>query len=264
MAFRSPSFEAVQEAHIGNVVLGRAPVKIISSICAATVEEMIEQAKAIDASGADIIEWRADYYADDASWQKAATAMKAVVSKPILYTFRSQSEGGVRTEPMSNTTWRKKVLAAIDSKLFDAVDIEFDRGRAEFLVEAAHKTGIASIVSWHSFVPGEYDKELGYFGKLEQMSYTGADVLKIVAMPDKGIDIARFIEEVSVIRAEFNAPQPLIAMCMGKTGAVTRVGAAAFGSCATFASVVKSSAPGQLDVETTRKLLDLFAEDSAT
>ena len=90
MAFRSPSFEAVQEAHIGNVVLGRAPVKIISSICAATVEEMIEQAKAIDASGADIIEWRADYYADDASWQKAATAMKAVVSKPILYTFRSQ------------------------------------------------------------------------------------------------------------------------------------------------------------------------------
>ena len=187
MAFRSPSFEAVQEAHIGNVVLGRAPVKIISSICAATVEEMIEQAKAIDASGADIIEWRADYYADDASWQKAATAMKAVVSKPILYTFRSQSEGGVRTEPMSNTTWRKKVLAAIDSKLFDAVDIEFDRGRAEFLVEAARKTGIASIVSWHSFVPGEYDEELGYFGKLEQMSYTGADVLKIVAMPDKGI-----------------------------------------------------------------------------
>ena len=256
MAFRSPSFEAVQEAHIGNVVLGRAPVKIISSICAAT----IEQAKAIDASGADIIEWRADYYADDASWQKAATAMKAVVSKPILYTFRSQSEGGVRTEPMSNTTWRKKVLAAIGSKLFDAVD----RGRAEFLVEAARKTGIASIVSWHSFVPGEYDEELGYFGKLEQMSYTGADVLKIVAMPDKGIDIARFIEEVSVIRAEFNAPQPLIAMCMGKTGAVTRVGAAAFGSCATFASVVKSSAPGQLDVETTRKLLDLFAEDSAT
>ena len=189
--------------------------------------------------------------------------MKAVVTKPVIYTFRSQSEGGVRTEPMSSTTWRKKVLAAIDSKLFDAVDIEFDRGRAEFLVESARKAGIVSIVSWHSFVPGEYDEELGYFGKLEQMSYTGADVLKIVAMPDKGIDIARFIEEVSVIRAEFNAPQPLIAMCMGKTGAVTRVGAAAFGSCATFASVVKSSAPGQLDVKTTRKLLDLFAEDSA-
>ena len=62
--------------------------------------------------------------------------MKAVVTKPVIYTFRSQSEGGVRTEPMSSTTWRKKVLAAIDSKLFDAVDIEFDRGRAEFLVEA--------------------------------------------------------------------------------------------------------------------------------
>ena len=53
MAFRSPSFDAVQEVSIGNVVLGRAPVKIISSVCAATAEEMIEQAKAIEASGAD-------------------------------------------------------------------------------------------------------------------------------------------------------------------------------------------------------------------
>ena len=112
MAFRSPSFEAVQEVSVGNVVLGRAPVKIISSVCAATVEEMIDQAKAIEASNADIIEWRADYFADDTSWQEAVAAMKAVVTKPVIYTFRSQSEGGVCTEPMSSTTWRKKVLAA--------------------------------------------------------------------------------------------------------------------------------------------------------
>ena len=99
MAFRSPSFDAVQEVSIGNVVLGRAPVKIISSVCAATAEEMIEQAKAIEASGADIIEWRADYFADGTSWQEAVAAMKTVVTKPVIYTFRSQSEGGVRTEP---------------------------------------------------------------------------------------------------------------------------------------------------------------------
>ena len=101
MAFRSPSFDAVQEVSVGNVVLGRAPVKIISSVCAATAEEMIEQAKAIEASGADIIEWRADYFADDTSWQEAVAAMQTVVTKPVIYTFRSQSEGGVRTEPMS-------------------------------------------------------------------------------------------------------------------------------------------------------------------
>ena len=57
--------------------------------------------------------------------------MKAVVTKPVIYTFRSQSEGGVRTEPMSNNL-AKEGVAAIDSKLFDAVDIEFDRVALSF------------------------------------------------------------------------------------------------------------------------------------
>ena len=67
MAFRSPpSFEAVQEVSVGNVVLGHAPRQNhFEAFVAATVEEMIDQAKAIEASNADIIEWRADYFADD-------------------------------------------------------------------------------------------------------------------------------------------------------------------------------------------------------
>ncbi len=260
MTFRSPSFESVEAVRIGNVTLGRSPVKIISSVCAANTEEMLEQAKAIEEAGADIIEWRADYFDDDSDWEDAVRTMKAAVSKPVIYTFRSQSEGGARKTPMSDTSWRKRVLAAIETKLFDAVDIEFERGRADFLVEAARKAGVASIVSWHSFTPGEYDEELGYFGRINNMSYTGADILKVVAMPSGGIDIARFVEEVAVARVELGIRQPLIAMCMGKTGALTRVGASAFGSCATFASTVKSSAPGQLDVSTTRKLIELFSE----
>ncbi len=262
MSFRSPSFDAVQPAHIGNVVLGQAPVKIISSICAKTAEEMLEQAKAIEASSADVIEWRADYFSPNLPWQDSVRAIKNIVTKPILYTFRSQHEGGVYPHPMSDASWRKTVLTAIQSGLFDAVDIEFERGRPELLVEAARQAGMTSVVSWHSFTPGEYDQEMGYFGRLNKMCFTRADVLKIVAMPEKGVDIARFIEEVAVARAEVKIPQPIIAMCMGKTGALTRIGGTAFGSCATFASVIKTSAPGQLDVETTRKLLDLFSEEN--
>lgn len=261
MTFRSPSFDSVCPVHIGNVVLGRAPVKIISSICATNTNEMITQARAIEASSADIIEWRADYFNPDSPWQEAVAAVKRVITKPIIYTFRTQNEGGVSQVPISDASWRKIVLNAIESKLFDAVDIEFERGRTESLVEAARKAGVTSIVSWHNFTPGAYDKEMGYFGRLNNMCFTRADILKIVAMPEKGVDIARFIEEVAVARAEVKIPQPVIAMCMGKVGALTRIGGAAFGSCATFASVVKTSAPGQLDVATTRKLLDLFTDE---
>ena len=262
MSFRSPSFDNVQETRIGNVVFGRAPVKIISSICAENAEEMLRQAEAIESSEADVIEWRADYFRSSESWQEAVRALKARVTKPLLYTFRSRNEGGARKEPMSDASWRKTILQAIESNLFEAVDIEFERGRADFLVAAARKAHVISIVSWHSFVPGEYDTIKGYFGRILSMGETQADILKIVAMPKKGVDIARFVEEIAVARVEANVRQPLIAMCMGKTGTVTRVGAASFGSCATFASALKSSAPGQLNVATTRKLLDLFTEET--
>ena len=94
MAFRSPSFEAVQEAHIGNVVLGRAPVKIISSVCAATAEEMIEQAKAIEASGADIIEWRADYFAECRPMQGQGLCSFEVEHAGWLLSLRHRQAGG--------------------------------------------------------------------------------------------------------------------------------------------------------------------------
>lgn len=264
MPFRSPSFEAVREVRIGDVVMGRQPVKIISSVCASNAREMVEQASAIEASGADIIEWRADYFKESASWENAVRAMLGAVNKPVVFTFRSRSEGGVRQTPVSESEYARIVTSAVASGLFQAVDIEFNRLYAQNLIAAARQVALPCILSWHSFTPGEYDAQLGYFERVLKMHAMGPDVIKVVAMPAEGVDIARFIHEVARARSEAKIPEPLIAMCMGKTGALTRIGSVAFGSCATFASAAKASAPGQLDVATTRALLELFADEPET
>lgn len=261
MSFLSPSFANHTAVKIGNVALGQAPVKIISSICAANAAEMLEQAKAIEASCADIIEWRADYFDENTPWPDAVKAIKKVVTKPMIFTLRTHSEGGVRKTPMSDSSYRKEVFAAIESGLFEAVDIEYLRDRAYTLIDAADKAGIVSIASWHDFTPGHYDSEIGYIGHISRMAQMLPDIIKLAVMPLEGLDISRFMEEVSFALTETPFPQPVIAMCMGKAGAITRIGASAFGSCATFASVGKTSAPGQLDAETTRKLLDLFLDE---
>ncbi len=259
MAFLTPPYDdLIIPAYIGDVVLGQAPVKILSSVCAKTKEEMIEQALAVEASCADIIEWRADWFEDDANWQDAVRAMRKAVTKPVLYTFRTRAEGGVRTEPISDASWRKKVREAIESGLFEAVDIEYERHRSEDLVNAARASGVTSILSWHSFVPSY--TEIDFYDRLLDMSKTEADVLKLVAMPDHPAYVADFCEQVASASREIN--QPVIAMCMGKTGSITRIGSAVFGSSATFASAAARSAPGQLDAETTRRLLDLFTEQA--
>jgi 3-dehydroquinate dehydratase-1 len=49
---------------------------------------------------------------------------------------------------------------------------------------------------------------------------------------------------------------PLITMAMGSLGVVTRVFGGMFGSALTFAAGTKTSAPGQLPIETLREILD--------
>ncbi len=262
MTFFSPSYVTDSPASIGNVEFGTPPVKILSSVCGRNAEEMIEQAKAIEEAGADVIEWRADYFDEAGDWREAVRQMKAAVAKPILYTFRTRAEGGVCTTPLSDTSYRKKVIEAIESGLFEAVDIEIARGRAEQLVDAARQAGVTSIVSWHYLDPEWLkadDVSDDTFVRLAQMTEVNPDIVKIAVMPTKANDITYFMDSVALWTDTYQPP--VIAMCMGKVGALTRVGASAFGSCATFASAAQTSAPGQLDVATTRKLLELFSDD---
>ncbi len=253
----SVAYTPGREVHIGGVVLGRAPVKILASVCAQTLREMVHQGCAIEGSCADILEWRADYYEDAAPWQEAVNAMRAFVTKPILYTFRSAGEGGV-SAPISDAEWRQKVLEAIASGLFDAVDVEYNREGFRDVLAAAKAARVPAILSWHSFEPVSLkDDDSPVWKIFEALTREPADVSKFVIMPAGEIDAALMMAHIAKSRKEAKEPlKPLIAMSMGEAGCYTRVAGELFGSCATFASVAQRSAPGQLDAQETRRMID--------
>ncbi len=54
---------------------------------------------------------------------------------------------------------------------------------------------------------------------------------------------------------------PLITMAMGKEGILSRIGGQISGSCVTFGTLGKTSAPGQIPLEDLTAILDKIAEN---
>ena len=66
-------------------------------------------------------------------------------------------------------------------------------------------------------------------------------------------------EAAQLLRAVFQtASVPLVAVSMGRFGAVSRIAGRMFGSVMTFAAAEKASAPGQINVGELRNILDVL------
>ena len=81
-----------------NLVIGEGAPKTIVSLMDATVDQAIQTGKLAIASGADCLEWRADFCAnvtDIAAMEADAQALRsALPDTPLLFTFRSADQGG--------------------------------------------------------------------------------------------------------------------------------------------------------------------------
>ncbi len=235
-----------------DVVLGEDPVKVLSSLCPATVDDVDTLIDAYNESAVDVIEWRRDFLQTD-NVKAAARKIAAKAAKPLLWTLRSKLEGGELA--ISNEDYYREFLAAATSGLFAALDAELMRGISAEDIAAAHKAGTAVVMSYHNFDRTPDNAEMAAI--LERMDSLGADVLKIAVMPQCPEDVMRLMTTVGKACHSFG--KPVIAMSMGELGKITRVSGALFGSCATFASVLQTSAPGQISAEKTKELLALFS-----
>ena len=83
---------------VRNLKIGEGIPKICVPIVGKTQGEIIEAGENICAVGADIVEWRADWYEDVFDLDKAeetAKELRAVLGGlPLLFTFRTSKEGG--------------------------------------------------------------------------------------------------------------------------------------------------------------------------
>lgn len=124
-----------------------------------------------------------------------------------------------------------------------ALDVEIDRHAARDLIAAAHERRIPVVASHHNFSSTDAPETLR--ATFETMSAAGADVLKVAMMPQSSGDVADLLRTTAEADASFD--RPVLGISMGEAGRTSRVMGGDFGSCASFAQLGQSSAPGQID-----------------
>ena len=244
---------------VRNVAIGEAIPKICVPIVGKKIDEILNQAKHICEIGADVVEWRVDWFEEVNNYESVENAAKQLRDilgeTPILFTFRTAKEGGERAiEPDEYVELNEKIAK---SGYVDLVDVEAFTGDevVKDIIEGAHAHGVKVVASNHDFdkTPDKDD----IVGRLVKMQELGADIPKIAVMPQCKKDVLTLLEATREM-AEEHADRPIITMSMAGTGLISRLCGEVFGSALTFGAVGKASAPGQMNASDLREILTLI------
>ncbi|MEG0773546.1 type I 3-dehydroquinate dehydratase [Clostridium sp.] len=244
---------------VKNITIGQGMPKICVPIVEVTKKEIIEEALSLSNIHVDIVEWRSDEFEHVEDIEKVKEVLNELIPAlnniPLLFTFRTSSEGGEKV--MDTKAYVELNKAVIETGLIDLIDVEAFTGDeiVKDIIERAHEAGVKVIASNHDFHNTPPKEEIIY--RLRKMQDLGADILKIAVMPKSKLDVLELLE-ATVIMSEKYCDRPIITMSMSKVGVVSRLAGEVFGSALTFGAVKKTSAPGQIGVEQLYEVLQLM------
>ena len=213
--------------------------KIAIPIFQNTKEAVIAVAEDCIDKGADVLEFRMD--ALDNPNSKEIKEIIEEINFPMIATNRIASEGG--SFKGSEEERVNLLLECID--LVDYVDIELqsDDKYISLLNEGSAKT----IISYHDFEKTPDLDEIDYIVEKEKEL---GDIAKVAFMPK---DLDDTLKVLAILSHYSNT----IAISMSDLGSYTRVMASKFNSPITFAAGTDVTAPGQIDIETMKSLLNM-------
>ncbi|MBM6895797.1 type I 3-dehydroquinate dehydratase [Pseudoflavonifractor capillosus] len=244
---------------VRNMELGTGIPKICVPIVGVSKEDILSQAKALLSTPVDMVEWRADWFdgvADPAQVTDVLAQLRIVLGNlPLLFTFRSNKEGGQRA--MEPQAYAQLNIQAAQSGYVDLVDVEAFSGEeiVRSIIQSAHAAGVKVIVSNHDFCQTPSKDEI--VSRLRRMQDFGADIPKIAVMPQSKEDVLTLLSATQEM-VRLYAHGPIITMSMGGTGVISRLCGEVFGSAVTFGAAQKASAPGQMGVEQLHTVLTLL------
>ncbi len=227
---------------IGDLELGKKPV--VAGVVTGTSdlkEELIR--------GVEILEFRIDMFESiEISFIKGMLSKAKAFGIPVIATFRSSSEGGMRNV---DDALRAEVLSGILSDI-DAVDLEIaSEGLINRFRPLLKREGKPLIGSYHNFQETPEDSILeDIFLRAKKMD---ADIVKIALTGRTAEDLLRIMEWMIRHREE-----PIITILMGELGLISRFLFPLFGSLLTYGSLTRSSAPGQIEARTILRFFELM------
>ena len=243
--------------YVRGTALGSGMPKICVPVTGETKDDILTQVKSAADAGAELIEWRMDFWKEESPKKYLEETLYAVSGAapdiPLIFTIRTDREGGnfrysARDYIALNET-------AAESGRADLIDIEYLQDPEEMgaLIEKLQGLGVKVIASNHDFEKTAENDEL--LEKFSRLGESGADVLKMAVMPHDTSDTERLMACTRQTVDEVT-DKPVIAMAMGKDGTVSRIEGENFGSCVTFGTIGNASAPGQLPIGELRELLE--------
>jgi len=233
-------------------------------VCVPIVEETADailwKAREMRKAEVPMVEWRMDYFRDlseQEEFRKVAESLRDIFSNQVLlFTYRTRAEGGEGN--LSGDYYMEFLREAAALRCADLLDVEYDQLlEAEKFAEELHDLGALLVVSHHDFHVTPSGPQI--LLRLEKMKDMDADVVKLAVMPESKKDAAMLLAATAEFSEKYPS-LPLITMSMGEKGAISRAAGCFFGSCVSFASFDKASAPGQMDYETTVTLVDQIKE----
>lgn len=203
-----------------------------------TVEEAHQQLSKASAY-ADLVELRLDCFQ---SWDLASLKiLRSYYSIPMIFTLRSQMQGGSYAQSEENRLATMRSLAALKPEY---IDLE-NHVSAGFIEEISSQyPEIKLILSYHNFTNTPKDLE----GLYQQMQKTPAFFYKIAVTANNCLDALQLV----CWAKKSGESGKLIAISMGYYGQVSRILGPMMGSPVTYAALEEDqkSAPGQLSTTT--------------
>lgn len=246
---------------VRNIEIGKGIPKICVPIVGKNSEEILESAKNIKKSGADLVEWRVDWFDDITDFSKTEEVLKSLrevlEDTPILFTFRTSKEGGEKS--ISESDYVKLNCEAAKTGLVDLVDVEVFTGDeyVKEIVDFASKHGVKVVGSNHDFDKTPEKDDI--VSRLRKMQDLGVDIPKIAVMPKSKKDVLTLLQATEEMSSNY-ADRPIVTMSMAGLGAISRLSGEVFGSSITFGALGKASAPGQVGVEDLKIVLNLISK----
>ena len=213
--------------------------KIAIPIFQAKKEDVIKVAMDCIDKGADVLEFRIDAL-DNPNFED----IKEIITEinfPMIATNRIASEGG----SFKGSEEERIDILLKCAPLVDYVDIELQSD--DKYIKEIHDTGVTTIVSYHDFNKTPEINEITYIVEKE---HNLGDIAKVAFMPQD-------LDDTLKILAILSHCEDTIAISMSDLGSYTRIMASKFNSPITFAAGRDVTAPGQIDIETMKSLLNM-------
>ncbi|WBX78694.1 type I 3-dehydroquinate dehydratase [Virgibacillus salarius] len=241
---------------VKDILIGKGIPKVIIPLMGVNLHELKSELNEVKKENPDIIEWRVDALKEAESIEAVIYVLselhKEMDGIPLLFTFRSYKEGGMKN--LNTSVYINLLSTAIESGYLDLIDLELFTGTIEIkrLVEKAKRNQVIVIMSNHDFEGTPTNEEMT--NRLISMENAGADIVKIAVMPNSISDVLRLLTVAETIKT--TAKQPYITIAMGKKGILSRIAGEFVGSAATFGSGKHASALGQIAAEELKYLME--------